>query len=107
MTSIELAPARTDYAENIHWVFGIVLSDELAFDAKEAMKRFGVLGVGTRPFFWPMHEQPVLRKRGLFANESYPVAERLARRGFYIPSGVALTPSQIEEVAKRVKTFLQ
>jgi len=107
MTSIELTPDKTDYADNIYWVFGMVLSDEVAFDAREAMRRLGELGVGTRPFFWPMHEQPALRKRGLFGHERYPVAERLARRGFYIPSGVALTPEQLTEVASRVRKVLQ
>jgi perosamine synthetase len=64
------------------------------------MRRLHAEGVGTRPFFWPMHEQPVFRELGLFAGETYPVAERLARRGFYVPSGLALTDSQMERVAE-------
>ena len=62
----------------------------MPFDAQEAIRRLEGLGVQTRPFYWPMHEQPVFRRMGLFANERYPVAERLARRGFYLPSGMAL-----------------
>ena len=58
------------------------------------MRQLGALGIGTRPFFWPMHEQPVLRGMGLFVGEEYPVAERLARRGFYLPSGPPLAPRQ-------------
>ena len=61
-----------------------------------------ICGVGTRPFFWPMHEQPVFRDRGLFEGERHPVAERLARRGFYLPSGLGLTQAQAEAVAERV-----
>lgn len=97
--SIDLPVQKTDYAENIYWVYGIVLKDELPFDAEEVMKRLNEKGIGTRPFFWPMHEQPVFRKMGLFEGESYPVAERISRRGFYIPSGLALTESQINEVS--------
>lgn len=93
---------RTDYAENIYWVYGLVLEDELLCDAVEAMRRLGTLGIGTRPFFWAMHEQPVFRKMGLFSGESYPVSEHLARRGFYIPSGLALTEEQIERSAAAV-----
>ena len=100
---LELMLPRTSYAENIYWVYGMVLKDEVPFDAAEAMRRLGEQGIGSRPFFWPMHEQPVFWKMGLFRNESYPVAERLARRGFYIPSGMALTESQMEEVAEAVK----
>jgi perosamine synthetase len=100
---LERLPARTDYAENIHWVYGVVLDDSLPFDAEEAMKRMGARGIGTRAFFWPMHEQPVLRKMGLFDGVSCPAAERIARRGFYIPSGVALTRNQAEQVTEALR----
>lgn len=96
----------TEYADNIFWVYGIVLGEELGFDAEEAMKRLGELGIGTRPFFWPMHEQPVFRKMGMFFGVSCPVSERIARRGFYLPSGLALSDSQIEHVAKAVREVL-
>ena len=104
---VELMPARTEYAENIYWVYGMVLKDKVPFDAEEAMRRLGQKGIGTRPFFWPMHEQPVFRKMGLFTDERYNVAERLARRGFYIPSGMALTDGQMAEVAGAVREILR
>ena len=104
---IALPRARTSYAENIYWVYGIVLDDNVPFDAYEAMKRLGAAGIGARPFFWPMHEQPVFRKMGLFAGESHPNAERLARRGFYVPSGVALTEAQAQCVVDALQELLQ
>jgi perosamine synthetase len=103
ISELQLPLPITDYAENIYWVYGIVLKDQVPFDAEEAMRRLAEQKVGARPFFWPMHEQPVFRKMGLFANESYPVAERIARRGFYIPSGLALTDEQMEQVAISVQ----
>lgn len=107
IAGLELMPPKTPYAENIYWVYGVVLKDEVPFDAEEAMKRLGAIGVGTRPFFWPMHEQPVFRKRGLFTDESYPVAERLARRGFYIPSGMALVDKQMEKVVEAMISLMR
>jgi perosamine synthetase len=101
--NLQLPLASTDYAENIYWVYGIVLDDGAAFDAAEAMRRLAKAGVETRPFFWPMHEQPVFKKMGLFASDTHPVAERLARRGFYIPSGVALSESQADAVVTAVQ----
>lgn len=103
---IELPLGSQEYAHNIYWVYGLVLKKEISFDAAEAMKRLSEQKIGTRPFFWPMHEQPVFRKMGLFPGELYPVAERLARRGFYIPSGLALTNEQIERVAMTVRELL-
>jgi len=96
---LERPPSDQEYAQNIFWVYGLILADSVAFNAENAMKRLASMGIGTRPFFWPMHEQPVFRKIGMFDNENYPVAERMARRGFYIPSGMALTEKQIERVA--------
>lgn len=103
---IQLPVARTPYADNIYWVYGLVLDDDVRFDAREAMARLAKNGVGTRPFFWPMHEQPVFRRMGLFGNERHPAAERLARRGFYIPSGMALTDAQMLRTAQAVKELL-
>lgn len=103
---IELPLDETPYAKNIYWVFGVMLRDDIPYDAAEAMKRLGAMGVGTRPFFWPMHEQPVLRSMGLFGGERYPCAERMARRGFYLPSGLGISDEQIEDVAKRFRRCL-
>ena len=104
--NIQLPLERTAYAENIFWIYGIVLNDEVPFDAKETIKRLTEQNIGCRPFFWPMHEQPVFKKMGLFKNSSFPEAERFARRGFYIPSGLALTDSDIERVSEILHSVL-
>lgn len=104
---LELPMSHTDYAENIYWVYGVVLAEQVPFNAEEAREQLQKQGIGTRPFFWCMHEQPIFRKLGLFLEESYPVAERLARRGFYLPSGLALTDEQIERVAEIVRKIFQ
>ncbi len=103
---LQLPVAKTDYATNIYWVYGIVLKEEVPFDAKEAMQRLGQSKIGTRPFFWPMHEQPILQKMGFFDGVSCPVAERIARRGFYVPSGLALTNEQMEQVAHALREMM-
>jgi perosamine synthetase len=104
---IQLPMPKTDYADNIYWIFGLVLADNVAFDAKEAMGRLAKLGIGTRPFFWPMHEQPVFSRRNMFRKEKYPVSEKIARRGFYIPSGMALSEVQLRRSASAVKEILR
>ncbi len=104
---LQLPVPRTDYADNIYWVYGLVLQDEVQFDAAEVMRRLSQHKIGTRPFFWPMHEQPVFQKMGLLAGASCPVAERIARRGFYIPSGMALTDEQMERVANTLREVMK
>jgi perosamine synthetase len=100
--SLQLPVACTEYAKNINWVYGVVISDDVPFDADEAMKLLGEKKIATRPFFWPMHEQPVYRNAGLFDGEKYPNAERIARRGFYLPSGLSLRDDQIDRVSAAV-----
>jgi perosamine synthetase len=106
LQGVQLPLPRMDYAENIYWVYGLVLDESIGFDAEEAMTRLAAKGVGTRPFFYPMHQQPVLRKIGLFESVSLPVAERLYKQGFYIPSGMALTDDHILRVAEAVREVL-
>jgi perosamine synthetase len=72
-------------------------------DAAEFARRLGARGVMTRPFFLGMHEQPVFRRMGLFQGEHHPVAERLAKQGLYLPSGMTLTEEQIDQVCSAVR----
>ncbi len=97
----QLPVGKTDYATNIYWVFGLVAPSE-----KEKEKIVSYLTenkIGTRPFFWPIHEQPVFINMGLFKNERYPVAEKLARNGFYLPSGLGLQRNDLKTVIEKVR----
>ena len=95
-----------DWADHVYWVYGLLLKDSVNFDAKQWAKTLMDAGIQTRPFFWGIHEQPILQRMGLFKNESYPVTEKLSRRGLYVPSGLALSEEQIGQVIKSVnKTF--
>ena len=107
LPGVQLPLPRTEYAENIYWVYGIVLQNEVPFDAQQAIAQLADRGVGSRPYFWPMHEQPVFQRAGMFADERYPVAERLARRGFYVPSGLGLTDADQDHVARVLSGLLK
>lgn len=103
---IQTQPHQTSYAENIYWVFGLTLDDSVPYDAQQVMSQFSKESIGTRPFFWPMHKQPVFIKKGLFKNESYPISERISQRGLYLPSGLAITQQQIEKVSTSLGIIL-
>ena len=92
----------TSYADTIYWVYGLVLDEDINIDNRQMQKLLANEGVGARTFFWCMHEQPVYQKKGLFAGEKYQNAEYLARKGFYIPSGLALNKEQMSQVVKSV-----
>ena len=96
---------KSEFAENIYWVYGILLNEKSKMNAEELMKLLNKKNIGTRPFFYPMHLQPVFKKMGLFENEKYPVSEKLSEFGFYIPSGLALTEEQIVTSAEALKSL--
>lgn len=104
---VQLPLNSTAYAESIYWVFGLVLDERLGLSAAEAMNRLRADGIGTRPFFCPMHKQPILQQmKAVSSFDVCPVADNLYERGFYIPSGMALTEEQIHTVAKKVRALL-
>jgi len=99
MHGLQLPLPSTDYADNIYWVFGLTVEEHASCDMTRIVDHLKTQSIGTRPFFWPMHQQPVFIERGLFTNESHPVAEHLGRNGFYIPSGLGLTDADIRTVS--------
>ena len=99
-------PVEEDWAKQVYWMYGLVLDESRGMDAVEFAKRLEALNVQTRPFFLGMHEQPVFWERGLFRDEHYPVAEHIARQGLYLPSGLALTEEQLDEVCAAVGRIL-
>jgi perosamine synthetase len=99
-------PIEKPGCKTVYWMYSLVLADDVPFDAVEFASRLQKAGVMTRPLFLGMHEQPVFHARGLHVGERYPVTERLARRGLYLPSGLTLTIEQIDAVSEAVHSVL-
>ncbi len=103
---IMLQPSETAYAKNIFWVFGIVIKSK-KINAIDIMKKLAKFGIGTRPFFFPLHRQPLLKK--YIKNYNYPklpVSEMLYKKGFYIPSGLGLKTNEQAYIIKKLKDIL-
>jgi perosamine synthetase len=108
-------PVEKEWAKNVYWMYGIVLDESTGLDAVQFAQKLKEKGVETRPFFLGMHEQPVFQTsslpspggrdtgRGFFTGESYPVAERIARQGLYLPSGLTLTENQMDYVSNLLR----
>ena len=103
LTNFQLPVPKTIYAENIYWVFGLVAETQKL--QEKTVKYLLENGIATRPFFWCMHEQPVFKKLGLFDNETYPNAEKIARNGFYLPSGLGLKDNEIDFIIEKMISF--
>lgn len=95
---LEFHPSSTSFSKNTYWVFGVVLKDDSPFDAEELQKLLRTVGVDTRRFFCPIHLQPLASRYSISTFGDMSVAERLWKRGIYLPSGLGNTPDEIDRV---------
>lgn len=96
-----------EYAKSVYWMYGVELDHKLGITAEEMMNRLKNYGIATRPFFRGLHDQPVLKEMGLFADEKYPKTDFACKYGFYLPSGLTLTEEKIDKVVSAVKEELK
>jgi len=99
-------PIEREWAKSIYWMYGIVLNKKLGVKAKEIQNRLSQKFIQTRPFFYPMHLQPVFFSMPWYKKEKMEVSENLYDYGFYLPSGLALKTSDIEYVAQTLKEII-
>ena len=100
-------PLRTAYGSaNVFWVFGIVIDGFIEVDATNVIAWLREHDIGSRPFFYPLHKQPVLRKAGFGAEGRWPVAENISKNGLYLPGSAKLTSSEIERTVGTLREGL-
>ncbi len=98
---------KNSYSENIFWVFGILLKKNYKFKRDLITRKLLKHNIQTRNFFYPMHKQTILLKKGIFKkNNKFPNAEYLAKSGFYLPSGLALTNKEIDFICDKVNKII-
>lgn len=95
-------PSEGPWVKNVYWMYALKVKKNSPISKTQLRKRLFDMGVDTRDFFIPMHQQPILKSLGL-ASGHYPVSTDLSARGFYLPSGLAITQDQIKTVANAIK----
>lgn len=102
-------PPDENWARTIYWMFGILVDESTGHDAESLAASLGEHGIQTRPFFLGMHRQPALHNLGLFDDETdqFPIADELANRGLYLPSGTALSDQQQTRVIEALREVLE
>ena len=99
---------RKKYAKNIYWVVAIlILNKKLKIDAKNMMKKLKAEGIATRPFFWPMHMQKILKKYNISKNTSFPNSNYICKYGLYLPSGLNLKTSEINFICSKINKIFK
>lgn len=106
LKNVILQTNKLNYAENIYWVFGIVLKDKFKNKRNLIMKKLLKLGIETRPFFFPMSQQKILKKHKNLNKSKFSNSLYISKNGFYIPSGLGLKNSEIKKVIIAIKKIL-
>jgi perosamine synthetase len=104
---LELPLAKTNYCKNIYWVYGLVIKDHIKIKADFIINILRKKNIECRPFFYPMHKQPVYKKMKIFNKEKYSNSERISQKGFYIPCGLGITIKEQNEVVKNIINVFQ
>jgi perosamine synthetase len=90
-------PPCADWAENVYWMYTILVGEEFGVTRDELMIRLRERDIDTRSVFYPLHTLPMY-ENGLRC----PVAETLGQQGINLPSGSSLTPDQVDTVCDAV-----
>jgi perosamine synthetase len=96
-------PVEKPWAKNVYWMFSVLVEDGFGLPRDALMDRLRKKGVDTRTLFIPVHKQPVFSSHPDFQKQSFPLSEEIARKGLYLPSGLALTEAQILTVCEKIK----
>ena len=107
-SNLYIPEIRKKYAKNIYWVVAIlILNKKLKIDAKNMMKKLKAEGIATRPFFWPMHMQKILKKYNISKNTSFPNSNYICKYGLYLPSGLNLKSSEINFICSKINKIFK
>ena len=107
ISDLQLPVLSNEFSKNIFWVYSIIIKNK-NLNAIKLSKDLKKKGIETRPFFYPMHMQPIIKKLKLIdKNEKFPVSEKIYRYGLYLPSGIGNTFNEVKEVVKQLKIIFK
>jgi len=93
---IDWLPVNQDHV--VPWFVDILLPSESVRDTLLTSLRES--DIGSRPFYPPVHTQPMYAGQGPF-----PVTESLASRGLWLPSSLGIAEHEIDRVCSAIAGF--
>jgi perosamine synthetase len=99
-------PVEKPYARNVYWMYHLVLAGKNSHRRAEVMRRLGEAGIETRETFIPYNQQDLFVSQGVVESDACPLANDVADKGFYLPSGAGLTDDEADRVAREFVAIL-
>ena len=92
---------EAEYGRSTRWLTCLTVDPrDFGADREEIRLALEIDDIEARPVWKPMHMQPVFQGARIFGG---PVAEELFEKGLCLPSGSAMTKSEVERVSKIVR----
>ena len=107
--NVYIPPPRQGNLENIYWVVGILINNKVTnINAKTLSKKLLQRKIETRPFFFPMHKQKILKNFNFInKNDKFYNSEYISKYGLYLPSSINLKYNQINYIADQLNNVFK
>ncbi|MCR4311543.1 MAG: DegT/DnrJ/EryC1/StrS family aminotransferase, partial [Candidatus Taylorbacteria bacterium] len=95
-------PVTKPNVKNAFWVYAILIDPKKFPVNRDGLRKLlAEANIGTRDFFYPPEDQPVLRN--IIGNDKFPNSAYAGQNGLYLPSGLTITQEQIDYVIEQIK----
>jgi perosamine synthetase len=88
------------WAFNTYWMFGIVIKYH-KITAKKFIEILKKENIEARPFFFGLHNQPVLKNKDILKHKC-PNTDYISKYGLYLPTGYNLNKRIIRNISNKV-----
>ena len=93
--------SQQPWAKHVYWMMNVILEGDKWKTRDEIMKVLDEKGIETRPVFYPVHSLPPYLKS--CSDESFPIAEHLARNGISLPTWIGLKDTDIKFICESLQ----
>jgi perosamine synthetase len=97
-----VCPPKEAWAKNVYWLYSILVEEEYGMTRDALMQELNGMHIDTRPFFPPVHTQPIYQ-----TSLSLKVAEELANKGLSLPSSASLQSHEVDRVCSAIREIHQ
>jgi len=88
-----------EWAKCVYWMYCLIVDPEVfGMSRNQLADALREKGVDTRPFFPPVHRQPIYN-----TDQTLPVCEDLSASGINLPSSNSLKSEEVEQICRLIK----
>lgn len=102
---LRMNPCEEESRPN-YWLSCISFDENCDVDCMEVIHAMNKENIESRPFWKPMHMQPVFEKNDFITVADQPIDEKLFKKGICLPSDIKMTEDEQNRVINLIKKIL-